>query len=296
MDSVTKTRDWYSFCASPDFFYVTMTGNWGCIDDIQQNNYWGGGNYGPAGNNWGQQLPKTGLGYIGFGVPSRSEMVRGKLTDSLIGGKRYAASYYASLGEAYYAQGALGMDLIGFWFTKDSLILTDPFVSCGQYFNDMTYDAGNQSGNFLTDTASWMLVQDTFIAQGGERYFVFGDVKPDSTQYFGSNTPTPCYYYFDDFDIHCIDCEDTASPPPPRPPAFQLFPNPNDGVFSISGPFAIDDRIVVYDAVGRLIFSYHVTAENNLLQLFPQLATGVYVCRVERGDEVLFKRRVVVAE
>jgi hypothetical protein len=295
MDSVTKTKYWSSFCPTPDFFYVTMSGNWGCADDNLNNNAWGGGNYGPAGNNWGQQLPRTGLGYIGFVVPSRGEMVQGKLSDSLRRGKSYAVSFYASLGEQYYVQGAWGMDLIGFWFTNDSLIINGT-TSCEDYFNSMTYDAGNQSGNFLTDTASWMLVQDTFIAQGGERYFVFGNVDPFNTQYVASNTPTFCYYYFDDFDIHCIDCEDTASPPPPRPPAFQLFPNPNDGVFSISGPFAVDDRIVVYDAVGRLIFSYHVTAENNLLQLFPQLATGVYVCRVERKDEVLFKRRVVVAD
>jgi Secretion system C-terminal sorting domain len=252
-------------------------------------------------NAWGTQNPKSGQNYAGISAEYKylnsplREYVGGTLAETLEQGRKYAVSINVNSSSRYSSR----FKSIGIYFS-DTLPIKkyDPFPSL-YYFvlpaiPQVTFDT------IVSDTINWVELTDTLLAQGGELYFAIGLFTDnlsstfDTVYYDTTNQFTVAYYFIDDVSVTLI--EDSISPPPPRPPAFQLFPNPNDGVFSISGPFVVDDRIVVYDAVGRLIFSYHVTAENNLLQLFPQLATGVYVCRVERKDEVVFKRRVVVAK
>jgi hypothetical protein len=289
--NVTKTNHWYSLCGSPDFFFPTMTANLGCIEQIAMWNDWGGGGYTAWTNNWGSQLPHSGLSYIGEVVQEAGEVTMGILSDTLRVGKKYAVSFYCSLSDAYYTPtGGYGMDLIGFCFTKDSLANSLSNVSCLEILPYLTYDAGNQSGNFLTDTANWMLVQDTFVARGGEKYFAVGNFNAPNTQYVGSNTPTFCYYFFDDFDVHCIDCNDTTPPPPPPPPPdpqILVQPNLGNGNFPYVGEFPENSRLLVYNMLGQIVFEQYINPGYQTGNIFLPAAAGMYVYSFEAQGKIL---------
>lgn len=277
---LARSIGWFSpSLNTPDFFHS-------CFNNPNTNM--------PVGvpNNFsGFQFPRTGSAYGGFGSYSPAynngrEYITRQLLDTLEPLARYNISIYISLSDSSkFSINSIGVffsDTLPFWNSVQVMPVT-PQV---EFISDSTF----------ADKYNWVLLSADYVAQGGEQYITFGTFLNDTTLQIDTATGVrgSAYYYIDDISLCMYDT--TPAPPPPRPPAFQLYPNPNDGVFSISGPFMPQDRIVVYDAVGRLLFSYAVTQENNLLQLFPQLATGVYVCRVERSEELLFKRRVVVAE
>lgn len=65
-----------------------------------------------------------------------------------------------------------------------------------------------------------------------------------------------------------------------------IYPNPNNGVFSLSGVPA-ETFVRIYDIVGKLIYQEKASTENEQLSL--DLAPGKYVLRIERaeGDEMV---------
>ncbi len=289
--SVTKATSWYSpmrYC-SPDYFYPTMTGNFGCFAMYPQD--WGGGNY---VNLWGRQTPNSGVAYIGFGVAGGNELVGGRLSDSLKPGKSYEVSFYTSLGETYYNQGAQGLDLIQFCFMRDSLVNYD-FINFWQYLGTLNPTAGNQSGNLLTDTSGWTLVRDTFVASGGERFFVVGNIDTANTMYYNSPTPTFCYYYFDDFDVHCIDCTSDTSEPPVFP-VITISPTLTHGEITVSGDFPAGTKLEVYDVLGQLVYYDELQSGNQTQTVFLQLNADVYTCKVIADGNVLKTEKVVVGK
>ncbi len=293
--TITKAKVWYrpSACGTPDYFYPTMTGNIGCIDQMILFNSWGGGGYGPANNNWGTQFPNTGIAYAGMAVAGGTELMAGKLSDSLQAGKTYAVSFYTSLGETYYSQGAHGLDLISFCFMQDSIVDYDQWT-CWSYLGTLHVDAGNQSGNFLTDTLGWTLVQDTFVAEGGERFFVFGNIDTANTQYVNSATGTACYYFFDDFDVHCIDCTSDTSEPPTYP-EISVTPSITSGEITLSGNFPDATKFEVYNILGQKVFYDELQTGNQSQTLFLTLADGSYLYRVHAAGTTLKTGKIVVA-
>jgi hypothetical protein len=288
---VTKTTTWYSPVrySSPDYFYPTMPGNLGCFAMNPQD--WGGGSY---FNNWGNQFPRSGVAFIGFAVAGGTELVAGKLSDTLQPGKSYEVSAYTSLGETYFNQGGQGLDLIQFCFMRDSLVNYD-FVNYWQFLGTLNPTAGNQAGNYLTDTSSWMLVRDTFVASGGERYFVVGNIDTANTQYFNSQSPTPCYYYFDDFDVHCIDCTSDTSEPPVYP-EITITPTLTQGELLLTGEFPTGTKFEVYDVLGQLVFYDELQSGNQTQSVFLPLGAGIYTCRVMAEGSLLKAEKVVVVK
>ena len=290
--TIIKTKVWYNpTCGSPDYFYPTIQGNPGCINQYPA--YWGGGGY---SNNWGYQMPHNGLAYAGMVVPDASELMAVRLNDSLRNGKTYTISFYTSLGNASRS----GMDLIQVAFMNDSI--TDYNLStCWNYLSNLQSDAGNLSGNIIIDTLNWVLVQDTFIAGGGECYMVLGNIDTAQTQYYLIDSLNPsrfAYYYFDDFDIHCIDCS-TSIPPVPDYPQITLTPNPSNGEFILNGNFPPETKMKIYNMLGQLVWSEDIESGNRTVPIFLQLAAGVYVYRIESpkgqaGNYVLKNGKLVI--
>jgi hypothetical protein len=287
--SVIRTTYWFTpDCGTPDFYYYSNVSNMVCAEQYPAT--WGGGVY---LNNYGYTLPNSGLGYSGILSMAGGELMAGKLVDSLTLGRTYSVSFYVSLSELYFNQGGKGLDLIGLCFMNDSI--TDYSSSCWQYLGTLNVTAGNQSGNFLTDTASWMLVRDTFVANGGERFFVVGNIDTANTQYFNSQTPTPCYYYFDDFDVHCIDCTSDTSEPPVYP-EITITPTLTQGELLLTGEFPSGTKFEVYDVLGQLVFYDELQSGNQNQSVFLPLGAGVYTCRVMAEGSLLKAEKVVVVK
>jgi len=286
--NIVKAKVWFNPTnyGTPDFFYPTIQGNPGCID--QYPGGWGGGAY---SNIWGYQLPRSGNAYAGMAVSQGSELMESPLLDSMKMGKSYAVSFYVSVGDAYGS----GLDLIGISFRSDSV--TDYFL-VGYLPGILNNDAGNASGNILIDQLGWMLVQDTFIAIGGERYMILGNIDTGNTQYYNSSNPTAVYFYFDDFDIHCVDCS-SSIPPVSDYPEITLTPNPSNGEFILKGNFPPETKMKIYNMLGQLVWSEDIESGNRTVPIFLQLAAGVYVYQVQSpngqaGNYVLKNGKLVI--
>ncbi|MBA3972101.1 MAG: hypothetical protein H0X46_08150, partial [Bacteroidetes bacterium] len=145
-------------------------------------------------NNISFQNAKDGNAYAGFftyqSTADAREYVAGELTDSLAKGKKYCAQFYVSLMN----QSQNAINNIGMYFSNAP-------ISSSTFLN-LPYSPQilNSPPVFLSDTAGWMLVSNTFIANGGEKYITIGNFSTDSNTdtirvlNFGGNIS---YYYVD---------------------------------------------------------------------------------------------------
>ena len=260
----------------------------------------------------GYQVAKTGNAYAGFGayMPSGGqnhgrEYLEIELNSPLIAQKKYLVQFYLSL--ANYCRYAV--DAIGACFTTDSLLYTSA---------DYTYiptipQVENTQGLLLSDTLDWMLVSDTFVANGGERYMTIGNFRTDSATTTSSFNPfatnSYSYYFIDDISVfewkpplHIGQV--TSQPLLGKNPDTKVFnelniiiPNlitPNsDGINDL---FYITDlppysKLIIYDLWGRKIF----TSDNYSNDWpSPNIAAGVYYYRLQISGEMDNRRGKVL--
>jgi hypothetical protein len=74
--------------------------------------------------------------------------------------------------------------------------------------------------------------------------------------------------------------------PAPAHASFQVFPNPFSGLLNIqlSSPISSAGRIEIISLEGRLVHSLSLHASEVLYQVhLPDLAKGLYICRVQNG-------------
>lgn len=96
-------------------------------------------------------------------------------------------------------------------------------------------------------------------------------------------------------------CQTTETPldanPPERNTEFKLFPNPNDGTFSIKlfNPSVNNIHIDVFDIRGRLVFRDVYIGINDFDEdiILEQMQSGLYVLKVYFGTE-LFTRKIII--
>jgi len=129
---------------------------------------------GVPSNGFTYQYARTGNAYAGtvcykYGNEGR-EYVEGTLNEVLHNGVEYCVSFYVSLSSS----SSYGIDAIGLFLANDSLITNSGLA----YY--VTPYVSNDSLNVITDTINWIKISGTFIAQGGERFFIFGNFKQNS--------------------------------------------------------------------------------------------------------------------
>lgn len=279
-----RPADWYSPTdGTPDYFISWRSNlNIGCSDSFPDR--WGGGG---DTNAWGNQLPRTGNAYVGFVVPYRTEHIAVKLLDTLKAGKKYEVSFYASLAESSRS----GIDLIQFSLspTKEWSYWT---VNGQSALYTATAEGGNYIGNYVIDSIGWIKITDTVTAIGGEQYFTLGNYDTATTNFYLVDSTNPglfAYYYFDDFDLHCIDCS-TNVPPSPTFPEIKLYPNPSyGGLFTLEYELPGGGYMEVNDALGQIVARINLPPGTNLETLsLISLAGGVYHYRIV-SDELIQK-------
>src|ERR1041385_739387 len=178
--SFVMPRFWYSPTnGTPDYYYTNKQFHADCSTSGSTYGIWIGGD---TINSFGSQTPHSRNAYAGFVISYGQEYMAVPLADSLRAGKKYCVEAYVSLAENSYA----AMDLIGFCFTHDSVLRYDT-SGVVNYFLDSahgaTADVENPPGTFITDSTGWVLISDTMIAQGGERYLTIGNFDSLGTQY-----------------------------------------------------------------------------------------------------------------
>jgi hypothetical protein len=162
----------------------------------------------------GANVPNTFVGYQqdcfggkgyagGFMLNKNSDSARDyiytKLIDTLKIGHRYIASLYVNRAQAVdYA-----VATIGILFTDTATVVTNSqssFISANPQI---------QNNLVLSDTLNWILIQDTFIAVGGEVYLTIGNFNTAETSDSIKLTnywPTfpIAYYYIDGVSVYDV--------------------------------------------------------------------------------------------
>lgn len=179
------TTDLFSSCAGPGSFVTTPT------------------------NMAGVQTPLTGQAYAGaavwsvYGLNTNNtyrdyrEYLEVPLLSPLFSGRRYQVSFYVSCSESRpYAIAELG-----------ACLTPGPLITNGFSRNfNVVPQVENPSTNLLASTNTWMLVQGTFIATGGESYLTIGNFRTDANTTWTNHNPAApapdyAYYLFDDVSV-----------------------------------------------------------------------------------------------
>ncbi len=170
------------------------------------------------GNLLGSQVPLSGQGYAGavmwtrFGLnppdvqQDYREYLEVPLSAMLSPGQKYQVSFYVSRADnCQYAVAEIGA-----------------YFSAGPLLTNVTYQKNfpvvpqveNSATNLLLSASSWMLVQGTFIATGGEAYLTIGNFRTDTNTTFAVLPPGSfgdyAYYYFDDVTVTAV-CDSTLT-------------------------------------------------------------------------------------
>jgi gliding motility-associated-like protein len=202
LGDMTPCQNWFNPTSnSPDYFHL-------CQPGLAPNNAAG----------W--QMPQSDSGYLGFAAffPSNSrEYVTGNLSSPLDSGIHYCFSFYASLADGSTA----GMTNLGIYFSQDDpTMLTD--TNTNPFLFVLPYTPTYEDPRLLVDTANWVLITDTFTAQGGEVFLTIGNFRLNSNVTWDTLDPAApftvpaAYYYVDEVSVTL--CQDTTTPPPPPPP------------------------------------------------------------------------------
>ena len=155
------------------------------------------------------QYPRTGNGFAGINLfhdtiaPSfydwDREYIEVGLTDSLRSGKKYCIRFFANKGN--WSMWAIKN--IQAVLTNDSLLYNDVNYS---YITGVTPIM--EADSVITDTLSWIPVQTTYTAHGGEKFITIGNFSPGNMVIHrlvlphGSSPNTLGYYVIDDVSIY----------------------------------------------------------------------------------------------
>ncbi|MFZ5552372.1 MAG: T9SS type A sorting domain-containing protein [Bacteroidota bacterium] len=266
IDPIWSTPDYFNECCT-----ITSVGN----VDVPQNSI-------------GFQYARTGKAYAGIGVEegatNNREYIEGELQDTLMGGKTYYVEFFLSRADSAF----LSTNWIGIYFSN---VLIDTNAS----FINLNYSPQIVSGSeTIKDDTNWVKISGNFIAQGGEKYLVIGTFKDNTDLTFDTIAINPlggymAYYYIDDVYV--------GDPPDTNVYEVSVFPNPNDGHFTLN--YNLDEEtegmFYLYDAIGRRVYKETLNQNNGSLSVEVILSTGVYIWEV-RGNKRIKTGKIVVAK
>ena len=267
---------------SPDYFNAYYSTNCGG----------GGGNYPNYYDNvTGFQMPNSGYGMEGFAAyfvdvsqPGIREMLEGRLSAPLLSGHEYCISYYISL--ANNSDHSIWSIVI--YFSTDSILEPDSIIG-------KSPQVINTQGNYLADTLNWTHITSSFVANGGEEYFLIGNfrsnnntdtihVVPEDTVIGFQNL---AYYYVDDFNI--IDCT-VGIEEQIESQQLNISPNPANDViiFSLEQNGSTNLSYQIIDLSGRIVMSGNIENIKTNYELPVQnLSEGMYYLLIRSSQNTL---------
>jgi hypothetical protein len=233
----------------------------------------------------------VGGGFYTHQMTNKREIIEGKLTKPLIADHHYQFSIYVQLFDKipWNDVGKIaGSNSFSAVFTNSVIAYTDL----------PNYTPQVQINTMVTDTLNWVLLQDTFMANGGEQYISIGNLKPDSLTQFqlvktiNASLPEISYYFMD--DVSLIDLDDTTSGTEQIANSIRqitIYPNPAKESIVISS-MSLVNTIEVTDLLGQKQNIIVERLTTNDLQLTTNnLPSGIYFIKVAdlKGDVSVVK-------
>jgi len=242
----------------------------------------------------GYQWPHSGYGYAGIlcyfssnpNPPINSrEYLEVELLDTLMAGLVYNVSFYVNLGDtSQYACNNIGVHF------SDSIILFNPFTS--PLLLQVPFHVYTQT--IISDSVVWNLISGNYTANGGEKFMVVGNFKPDTATSFqltGFGTKPAAYYYFDDFNVS-LDSSTSVEEFNIRDVI--ISPNPSSDVFTIrtAQGLPLNGNITISNLQGQQVVSSEIRSEKYFTIDLNNFANGVYLLRLQIGEGVVIRKLV----
>jgi hypothetical protein len=254
-------KDWIRISETPD-------GYWFRGNDLPKNNY---SNY---------IYPHSDSVCVGGGFFSKlpntlREIIEGKLTKPLIASHHYQFSMYVQLFDTIDAINV--GKIVG--INSFSAVFTDTMIPSHVDLPIQNYTPQVQINQMVTDTQHWVLLMDTFVANGGEQFVSIGNFKPDSLTQFvlvdsQSNLPEASYYFID--DVSLIDLDDTASGINEQVAVekLEVYPNPASNQLTVGGNQFSVNTIEVSNVLGQVCISI-INYKSEIINV-AALPSGIY--------------------
>lgn len=188
-NQVQFANDWLNFSSSPDYFNVCTNNS---LIDVPQHDF-------------GYQIPQEGNAYIGLynmfysppnGINAR-EYVATELSEALTIGEKYYFSFYYNIGRQQGSWFNCITNNFGIVFTRNDFSnyatdsINNPLLSNFSHYHIQTIES---------DTANWIFVKSSLVADSAYRYVVFGnfydDAHTDTVRFYPLNTCLS-YWYLD---------------------------------------------------------------------------------------------------
>ena len=270
---------WYSTSDTPDYFNA-------CVDTAT----------GVPSNFITYQPAIDGNAYSGMGSvagPYR-EMAGVELVNPLVVGQTYYASFYANAADGGNQPTGLRCNNIGLLFCMDPYY----WVQGAPEFGLRNF-AHVRSAAVISDTASWVLVSGSFVADSAYRFMVVGN------HFDNANTIIDTLVAGNQYAYHLVD-QFCVSPDPLGCPlassvleqqtdGYAVFPNPARDQIQITWNGQQVDRLRVTDVMGRTILQGATDSGESALLNVGVWARGLYILDFE-GDVVRRSFKFVLVE
>lgn len=243
----------------------------------------------------GIQYPRTDSTYLGLAVLYQSpfrEYIGVKLSAPLEKDSSYCISMYVSVAD----RATVFSDGLG-WYIGDSIEqnLTNQIIT--------SPSAGNKSGNIIDNKTNWVLIEDYYVAKGGEEYVTIGNFLDISDcNYYGDfhNGSNGTYMYIDDVSMYKCQpphIDSTINDTIITETSVSLYPNPSNGnaYFDYDIEHEQNGLLNIYDSRGRLVYKSEPLNGSGKLHLdLYQLATGLYVWKFDVNNTHIKTEKLII--
>lgn len=237
-------------------------------------------------NNAGYQQAQTGSAYCGiityssplYSLPNYREYLEIQLDTNLEFNKCYHFSMYINLGNV----SKYTSDDIGVYFS-DTVIIGISYYTPLPYLPHFTGAYG-----LAPDTANWTFVEGNIIADGGERYIIIGNFKPDNdTRHFLQNSSgwlEATYIYIDDVSLR--ECNDTTGFNESIPPKdIKIYPSVFSNILNIQNLNSEQLTFILYDMSSRMVID--IEFSNSIMLNTEELQKGFYFYEVRNKSGII---------
>lgn len=242
--------------------------------------------------------------YIGLGIWSYTgnndrEQVGIQLNQPLVIGQKYFLSFITVMGG-----------------TSDGFnYFESPSNNIGMRLSTVAYNPSNpapidnfahlRSVSIINDTANWVRITGTIIADSAYSYLMLGnffdDTNTDTTTLNCTNCVNSYSYYL--IDNICVSTDSllcnngvdllpctVSLPELSMSNSFTLSPNPTSNYFAIKSSFLVPFNVNIYSSLGQLVYSKNNITSNNLELDVSNFINGLhYITITTRNNQYNYK-------
>lgn len=272
---VANAIGWMSYSRTPD--YLNACQGYSCHLCVPDNTF-----------AW--QMPYTGQSYMQvicyYDQEVYREMIGVQLAEPLVPGQHYYGSLRVNCAGEKPEQGTnvFASNRIGMLFTNYESGLPDGF---DEWFEIRNY-AQIYANDIITDTAAWVLVSGSFLADSAYRFLVIGNHfdndHTDIVELVPNKSGHSAYFV----DEVCVSPNPEGCPLATglidaRAEGIGIWPNPACSMLNVSVEPSTRSRVV--DLLGRLVFEPYGAVSGTWSADVSGWAEGIYILVVENGSD-----------